>query len=101
MSMRLDALETKAAPAMPAPPPSTRRSRETGMTAVDPTDLINTRRTLIAVTDIYARPQDVPAKDPCPATHETVARDRPWPPGTAHAAGHEPGPPEQIPTRRN
>ena len=27
---------------------------------------------------------------PCPTAHETVGRDRPWPPGTAHAARHEP-----------
>ena len=29
---------------------------------------------------------------PCPATHETVARDRPWPSGTAYAARLEPSP---------
>ena len=28
----------------------------------------------------------------CPPARETVARDRPWPPGTAHAARHEPDP---------
>ena len=30
-----------------------------------------------------------------------VARDQPWPPGTAHAARHGPDPHVQIPTRRN
>jgi hypothetical protein len=29
---------------------------------------------------------------PCPTAHETVARDRPWPSGTACVAGHAPYP---------
>ena len=33
---------------------------------------------------------------PCPTARETVARDRPWPPGTACVAGHAPCPAERT-----
>jgi len=33
---------------------------------------------------------------PCPTAHETVARDRPWPSGTACVAGHAPCPAESC-----
>jgi hypothetical protein len=52
----------------------------------------------------YGAPRPTPAARhpcgrPCLAARGTDVRDRPWPPGTAHAARHEPDP-RSSPTRR-
>jgi len=61
---------------------------------------VDTGRAAIAA-HINPRPlQDVPAIDLVAKARGTFARDRPWPPGKAHAARHEPGP-SQTPKRRN
>jgi hypothetical protein len=53
----------------------------------------------------YGAPRPTPATRrlcgrPCLTAHGTDARDRPWPPGTAHAAKLEPDP-KRTPTRRD
>lgn len=45
-------------------------------------------------------PQDVSATDLVPKRMKLLAWDRPWPPGTAHTARHEPDLREKIPHRR-
>jgi hypothetical protein len=53
----------------------------------------------IAVHRDPRTPQNVPAVDLVPQRVERLARDRPWPPGKAHAARHEPDPPGHFPDR--
>ena len=42
-----------------------------------------------------------PCGRPCPTARETGARNQPWPPGTACAAGHAPHPAENFGRRRD